>query len=76
MRKYIDANKLCLDLLDISDESTRSLFIAYVKDQPAAEVIEVSQIEHEAELLHSDADVLKRLFRKIWIMVKSQIRQW
>lgn len=64
MTRYIDAHKLCLDLLDISDDSMRTLFISYVKNQPTAEVIELSKIEHDAELLKSDADGFKNRIQR------------
>lgn len=74
MTRYIDAHRLLLDLCDISDDSMRTLFISYVKNQPTAEVIEVSKIEHEAKLIKADADGFKIIFREILIKVKSLIR--
>lgn len=64
MTRYIDAHKLCLDLFEISDDSMRTLFISYVKNQPTAEVIELSKIEHDAELLKTDADGFKNRIQK------------
>ena len=64
MTRYIDAHKLLLDLCDISDDSMRTLFISYVKNQPTAEVIEVSKIEHDAKLIKSDADGFKDRIQK------------
>lgn len=71
MTRYIDAHRLLLDLCDISDDSMRTLFISYVKNQPTAEVIEVSKIEHEAKLIKADADGFKIIFREILIKVKE-----
>lgn len=64
MTRYIDAHKLYLDLCDISDYSMRTLFISYVKNQPTAEVIELSKIEHDSELLKSDAEGFKNRIQK------------
>ena len=64
MTRYIDAHRLLLDLCDISDDSMRSLFISYVKNQPTAEVIELSKIEHDAELIKLDADGFKKRIQK------------